>query len=131
MNTAAIYFALKHTHIALVLVSFLLFAWRGYLAIDSRYQVTRTRTLLIHGVDTLLLVCGVSLAVLLGLNPLATPWLLAKIVALVLYVVIATIAIKRGKTRRQRRVAWWLAMVVFAYMVMTAISKSPLLFIGT
>lgn len=130
MNTPSIYFALKHAHVTMVVVSFLLFAWRGYLAIDGHYQATRIRMLLIHGVDTLLLVCGVSLAVLLGLNPLVTPWLLAKIVALVLYIVIAMVAIKRGKTRGQRRVAWWVAMMIFAYMVMTAISKSPMSFIG-
>ncbi len=130
MNTATIYFALKHTHVALVVVSFLLFAWRGYLAVDGRYRPTRTRSLIVHGIDTLLLVCGVSLAVLLGLNPLATPWLLAKIIALVLYVLIATVAVKRGKTRQQRMLAWWLAMAIFAYMVMAAISKSALLFMG-
>ncbi len=130
MSFTALYAMLKHTHVTLVVISLVLFVWRGYLAVHGRYRTTRLRNLLIHGVDTLLLLCGVSLAVLLAMNPLHTPWLFAKIVALVAYVLVAAIAVRRGKTLRQRQVAWYLALAIFLYMVSVAITKNPLPFIA-
>lgn len=129
MSFAAVYAMLKHTHVTLVVISLVLFLWRGYLAVHGRYQTTPGKNLLIHGVDTLLLLCGVSLAILLAMNPLHTPWLLAKIVALVAYVLVAAIAVRRGKTLRQRQVAWYLALAIFLYMVSVAITKNPLPFL--
>lgn len=129
MSFAAVYAMLKHTHVTLVVISLVLFLWRGYLAVHGRYQTTPGKNLLIHGVDTLLLLCGVSLAILLVMNPLHTPWLLAKIVALVAYVLVAAIAVRRGKTLRQRQVAWYLALAIFLYMVSVAITKNPLPFL--
>jgi uncharacterized membrane protein SirB2 len=64
---------------------------------------------------------------LLQINPLVTPWLLIKLIALVGYVLIAAILVRRGKTKRVRLVGWIVAQVVFLYIVLVAITKNPLL----
>jgi len=53
-------------------------------------------------------------------------WLVAKIVGLLVYIVLGTIALKRGKTRRMRVGAFVAAIATFVYIVMVALTKSPL-----
>src|SRR5512141_2895084 len=79
-----------------------------------------------HTVDTVLLTSAILLAWQLGYSPLENPWLAAKIGALLLYVAIGTIAIKRGKTKRIRLMAWLAAQVVFIYIVSVAVTHNPL-----
>jgi len=78
-----------------------------------------------HTVDSVLLASAIMLAWQLGISPLSHPWLAAKIVALILYVVIGSIALKRGKTKRLRLVAWLAAQAVFLYIVSVAITHNP------
>jgi len=79
-----------------------------------------------HIVDTLFLISGIILVVQLRLPVLQSDWLLAKIAGLVLYIVFGTFALKRGKTRQIRGIAFVGALLAFAYVVNTAITKSPL-----
>ena len=123
------YIGLKHAHVTFVIVSYLLFVVRGAFAVRGTYQPTRFWNLLIHGVDTLLLICGVSLAVWLSLNPWVTPWLMVKLIALVLYVLLAALLVRRGRTRTIRLAAYVVAQLVFLYMVLVAVSHNPFVFI--
>lgn len=75
-----------------------------------------------HSVDTVLLASAITLAWQLGISPLSTPWLAAKIVALLAYIVIGSVALKRGKTRRIRIIAWLTAQAVFFYIVSVAVT---------
>lgn len=127
MEYADLYKSLKHAHVSLVVLSYVLFVYRGWLAVGGTYRPGKVMSIFIHGVDTLLLVFGVSLAVLLQLNPLVTPWLMAKLLALVGYVLIAAIWVSRGKTQKARLVGWIFAQMVFLYIVLVAITKNPLL----
>lgn len=127
MEYASVYKSLKHAHVIFVVLSYLLFAFRGWLAVSGTYRPGRVMTIFVHGVDTLLLLLGVSLAVLLQINPLVTPWLLVKLIALVGYILIAAILLRRGKTKRVRLLGWVIAQVVFLYIVLVAITKNPLL----
>ena len=79
-----------------------------------------------HIVDTLFLISGIILVLQLRLPVLQSDWLLAKIAGLVLYIVFGAFALKRGKTRRIRGIAFVGALLAFAYVVNTAITKSPL-----
>ena len=79
-----------------------------------------------HIVDSVLLISAVTLAVQLSISPLANPWLLAKIVALLLYILLGVIAIKRGKTKTIRLYAWLAAQVVFVYIVSVALSHNSM-----
>ena len=56
---------------------------------------------------------------------LRTPWLLTKIVLLVVYIVLGTIALKRGRTPQVRAAAFVAALAVFVAIVATAITKRP------
>ena len=77
-----------------------------------------------HAVDTVLLASAIALAALAGLNPLATSWLAAKIVAVGLYIVAGTIAL-RGQPRL-RGLALVIAIAVYCYIVGVAIAKHPI-----
>lgn len=55
-----------------------------------------------HVVDAVLLATATALAVLSYQYPFVQGWLTAKVLALVLYIVCGTMAIKRGKTKAVR-----------------------------
>lgn len=75
-----------------------------------------------HTVDSVLLASAIALAWQLGISPLEQSWLAAKIVALLCYIVIGSVALKRGKTKRIRLAAWLAAQAVFFYMVSVAMT---------
>jgi uncharacterized membrane protein SirB2 len=79
-----------------------------------------------HIVDTILLASAIALAVMIRQYPFAAPWITAKVVALVLYIVLGSIALKHGRTPRIRIAAWIAAQCVFAYIVWVAIHKDPI-----
>ena len=81
-----------------------------------------------HIIDTLLLGSAITLAVILQFSPLEHSWLLAKIIGLLIYIVLGTVALKRGKTKPIRIAALILALLTFAYIVKVALTKSPLIF---
>jgi uncharacterized membrane protein SirB2 len=66
------------------------------------------------------------MAVLAHLSPLAHPWLLAKIVALLAYIVLGAIALRRARTRALRIVAFAGAVLTFVYIVGVALTRDPL-----
>jgi uncharacterized membrane protein SirB2 len=78
-----------------------------------------------HMVDTLLLASAIALAWQLGISPLSNPWLGAKIIALLFYIVIGAYALKRGRTKRIRLIAWLAAQLVFFYIVSVAVTHDP------
>ena len=82
-----------------------------------------------HVNDTLLLASGIGLAVLLQQYPLVHGWLTAKFFALIAYILLGTVAIKRGRTRGTRIAAWIVALLVFGYMVAVARTHDPLPFL--
>ena len=122
------YMALKHAHMMFALISIVLFMLRAWLAVPSPARIkSKVLKVLPHIIDTLLLILGVWLAVMMKYNPMGnSPWLAAKIIGLVLYIIVGTIAIKRGKTARQRLIATLAAIVIFAYIYGAAVTKSPL-----
>lgn len=122
------YMALKHAHMMFALISIVLFMLRAWIAVPSPARIkSKVLKVLPHIIDTLLLILGVWLAVMMKYNPMGnSPWLAAKIIGLVLYIIVGTIAIKRGKTTRQRLIATLAAIVIFAYIYGAAVTKSPL-----
>jgi uncharacterized membrane protein SirB2 len=78
-----------------------------------------------HVVDTVLLLSALWLA---AQQAPGSPhaWLAAKVVALVAYVVLGTVALKRGRSARIRIAAFVAAVATFGYIVTVALAKSPL-----
>jgi uncharacterized membrane protein SirB2 len=93
----------------------------------SRRINTRLVRVVPHIVDTVLLASAITMAVLASLSPLQQPWLLAKIVALLGYIVLGAIALRYGRTRKQRATAFAAALAMFTYIVAVALTRSPTL----
>ena len=118
---------LKYIHVTCVALSYSLFFLRGlWMLRDSPLSQLRAIKIAPHVVDTALLTSAIALAWQYGISPLAAPWLASKIVALLLYIVIGSIALKRGQTKRIRLVAWLVAQTVFFYMVGVAVTHNPM-----
>ncbi|GAA0782150.1 SirB2 family protein [Castellaniella ginsengisoli] len=118
------YFPIKHLHVTAVTLSIVLFLIRAYWSVTgSALLQHRLVRILPHVVDTVLLVCGVILAAMIGPEQ---PWILSKIVLLIAYIGVGSYAIKRGRTPRSRLIAAVIAVAIFAYIVGVALSKSPL-----
>ncbi|RWT33480.1 SirB2 family protein [Aeromonas caviae] len=120
----AYYPMLKHLHMTLALVSLLLFLYRWSLALAGSGRLQQKwLKVLPHINDTFLLLFGVLLAVTLQMSPGQQPWLMAKLIALVIYIGLGVMALKRP-ARGQKLVAGVAALAVFGYMVGAAITKS-------
>lgn len=121
------FFTLKALHITCVLLSYALFLLRGvWMLRTSPMLQARWVKVLPHLVDTLLLGSAIMLAVQLNISPLSAPWLMTKIIAMLCYIGLGMLAIKRGKTRRIRLAAWLAAQAVFFYIVAVALTHDPL-----
>lgn len=117
---------MKTIHMSCAALSISLFVLRGWWMLhdSARLQLRWVRTVP-HVVDTALLASAVLLALNIGQYPGTHSWLTAKIMALLLYIGLGTLAIKRGKTRQVRTAAWLAAIAVFAYIVSVAITRHP------
>jgi uncharacterized membrane protein SirB2 len=82
-----------------------------------------------HIVDTLLLASAIALTFTINQYPFVQSWLTAKLIALLVYIGIGTVAIKRGKNKQVRTIAFFAAIVVFLYIAAVARTHNPLPFI--
>ena len=120
------YSVLKSVHALTALISVSGFLLRGYWMLTANPALgARLTKILPHVVDTLFLVTGILLLVQLGGGTLGSAWMLCKIAGLIIYIVLGTVALKRGKTRTVRKTALGAALLVFAYIYGVALSKSP------
>ena len=92
---------------------------------SSSLSQQRWVKLLPHIIDTFLLASGITLAVLIHQYPFVNTWLTAKFFGLILYIILGSIALKQGKTKTIRIIAWSSALIVFAYIVKVALSRLP------
>lgn len=119
---------MKQLHVLTVLLSGLLFAFRGlgvlagyperYMAAGWRYTS--------YAIDTVLLMTGVGLAMRWHLSPLEQPWLAAKLLLLVVYILLGSFALKRGRTPGVRGTCYLLAMTLYLWMIGVALRHDPL-----
>jgi len=125
-STAVTYETLKWLHVAAVVLSGAGFAARGALMLaQSPLLQARFARLAPHLVDTIPLLAAVGLTALARLSPLAQPWLAAKIGALIVYILLGTVALRRGRSRRARIAAFAAALLTFGYIVGTALAHDP------
>lgn len=124
------YLLVKQLHLTTIAITLSLFLLRGvWMITESPRLKARWTRIVPHVNDTVLLVSGIALAVMLQQYPLVHGWLTAKLVALIVYMVLGTIALKRGKNRGLRIAAWLAALVVFGYMAAVAVTHDPLPFL--
>lgn len=118
------YLGLKYFHMTCAALSGSLFLLRGVwmLRASSLLQAKWVR-IAPHIVDTLLLASAIGLAAWSQQYPGQQPWLTAKVGALLGYIVLGSVALKRGRTRGQRLAAFAGALALFAYIVLVATTK--------
>ena len=121
------YLLLRHIHITSVALSGTGFFLRGiWMLLDSPMLGRRWVRVIPHIVDTVLLASAVSLAVISSQYPVAQNWLTAKVVGLVVYVALGTMALRRGRTKATRAGYFAAALLVFGYIVSVAMTRNPL-----
>jgi uncharacterized membrane protein SirB2 len=122
------YLSLKHFHMSCAALSGSLFLLRGAWMLRASSMLQRRWVRIApHVVDTLLLASAIGLAAWSQQYPGQQPWLTAKVCALLGYIVLGTIALKRGRTEGQRGAAFAGALALFGYIVLAAVTKKTFL----
>ncbi len=118
------YETLKHLHASTVTVSLVLFLLRGFWMLRESPRVqARWARIVPHINDTLLLASAIGMLIVARMNPIEQPWLMAKIVGLLAYIGLGTLALKRGRTKAMQIKAFIASLGVFAYIVAVAVAK--------
>lgn len=118
------YFLIKHIHMTAAGLSLIFFIVRAFWSVTGSAALQNKAVKVVpHIIDSVLLIAGIILAAMIGPEQ---PWILAKIVLLLAYIGVGTVAIKRGRTPTQRAVAAVIAVAIFLYIVGIAIAHNPL-----
>lgn len=124
------YFILKFVHVATAFISIVGFTIRGIWMIQSSPMLQKRWIRIVpHINDTVLLLSAIALVIITSQYPGPTIWINAKIAALLIYIILGTVALKRGKTKFIRIISGVLALLAFAYIGMVALSKNVFIFI--
>ena len=78
-----------------------------------------------YAIDTTLLTAALMLVTILHQYPFVQAWLTAKVLLLVVYIVLGTLALKRGRTRGVQVACFFAALAVFAAIVGIARAHDP------
>jgi len=108
----------RELHLVLVLLSVGLFVSRGALMImNSGLLASPALRILPHVIDTFLLASAVWLVLMLRQYPFVHDWITAKVLGVVVYIALGSIALRRGRTRRIRITALVGALLAIAYII--------------
>ena len=115
---------LKMAHVTCVVISGSLFIFRyARLSLYPNQPLAKALKVVPHINDTVLLFSAIGMLTLIGLNPFTTPWLLAKIVALLVYIVLGTVCMRSLPGSRRQSASFVAAISVFAYILLVGLSK--------
>jgi uncharacterized membrane protein SirB2 len=121
------YALLKAVHVGSAMLSIAGFTARCILMLrESPALNARFVRIAPHVVDTVLLASAIALAWLSGQYPFHQPWLTAKVLALVVYIVLGAVALRRGRPKAVRAAAFAAALATVLYIVSVALTRNPL-----
>ena len=122
------YVQIRALHVCSVVLSGTLFAARGLLIQGGRCRLAQSAAVryLSYAIDTVLLASALLLVAILPRAMFANGWLAVKLVLLVVYVLLGTYALKRGRTPRIRRACYLAALTTFVLIVGVAMAHQPL-----
>lgn len=121
------YAAALAVHVCAVTLSGALFAVRGAAVLaGGGWAMSAPLRYASYAIDTLLLVAALLLVVMLPAGLFANHWLAAKLVLLVLYMALGSLALKRARTAPLRAFSYAAALAVFLQIAGTAYFHSPL-----
>ena len=117
---------IKFVHVLAVILSGSLFALRGLLMLArSRFTNHPALRFTSYAIDTTLLTAALMLVTILQQYPFVQGWLTVKVLLLVVYIVLGTLALKRGRTRAGQVTCYFAALLVFAFIASVALAHSP------
>ena len=123
------YTAVKHIHLSIIVISVLLFVLRFIWTVSQSKMMEKKWVKVVpHVVDTVLLLSALTLCVLISQYPFVDAWLTEKVLGLVMYIVMGTIALKPGKSGFMRAVGFVGALSWLAFIAVIAVTKQALLF---
>lgn len=119
---------IKAVHIACVMASGALFALRGLLvqAGQQRWALAAPLRYLSYTIDCVLLTAALMLLTILPHAMFANGWLWAKLTLVVSYIILGSLALKRGRTARTRLLCYLLALLAYGLAYHIARSHHPL-----
>lgn len=119
---------LRHVHVSAVMLSGTLFFLRGAAinVFGAAWPHRAPVRYLTYTVDSILLAAALMLTVVIGEYPFVNAWLTVKVLLLVVYIGLGSVAIKRGKTLAIRRAAFVAALGVFVFILSVAHAHNPL-----
>jgi len=118
---------IKFVHVAAVLGSGVLFAFRGMaMQFGAAWAMAAPLRYLSYTIDTVLLTAALMLASILHVDPFVQTWLAVKIVLLVVFVALGSMALKRARTRQRRLAAFGAALLVYGFIFSVARAHDPL-----
>ena len=117
---------IKLVHVAAVISSGLLFAMRGGAQIaGARWTLAAPLRWLSYFIDTVLLTAALMLVTVLQQYPFVRAWLTVKVLLLVLYVALGSLALKRGRSRGTRLACYLAALAVYLFIASVARAHDP------
>lgn len=121
------YLAIKHAHMSFAILSGLFFLTRGVMMLaGSALLQKRFLRIAPHLIDTLLLASALALVFISGQYPFVQNWLTAKVLALVGYIIAGSVALRPGRPKGVRAIAFIAALMLFAYILKVAVTRNPL-----
>jgi len=122
---------LKYVHVTCVILSGSGFLVRGVCMMrESPWLQKKWVRVAPHIIDTILLGSAILLSIQIQQYPLVHHWLTAKVLALLAYIIIGTIGLKYGSTKKIRVSAWLVAIAIFVYIVLVALTRQVLPFVA-
>lgn len=126
MSLVDYYLPLKTLHISTVSVSVSLFTLRGAAVLaGQRWPMHRSLRMGSMLIDTVLLLAGIALWVILQLNPGVDGWFGLKLSLVVAYIVFGIFALKRAPTWRAKAACYCVALACALWAASTALAHDP------
>lgn len=124
---AAWFLQILWLHIGCVIASGSLFFVRGCMRLAgwpaANHRALRSVSV---AIDMTLLAAAIALTMIIHQYPFVQAWLTVKVLLLVVYIVLGTFALKRGRTPRVRGVSFIAALAVFLFIVSVARTQNPI-----
>ncbi len=121
------YLTIKTIHLSLISISVIIFITRGIMMIKkNNYYRDKIFRYIPPTVDSLLLLSGIILMFVTEQYPFSQSWIMAKLTALLLYILFGTIALNRVNHYKLQIMGFIMALVTIYYMYSVAISHHPL-----
>ncbi len=124
---AEFYVDIKWVHVCAVVLSGCLLFLRGLAGpLGARWTMAWPLRWASYTIDTILFTAALMLVVIVRQYPFVHAWLTVKVLLLAVYIVLGSLALKRGGTRRVRAVCFVAALIVNVFIISVARTHAPL-----